>query len=95
MEEKDSNSQSEIKKAAALKYDMEKDDAPKLIAKGKGDIAEKIIETAAEHDIPIQEEQDIIEVLTRLNIGEEIPEKLYEAVAEILSFIYLLEEKEN
>ena len=86
---------SDINKAAALKYDMEKDQAPKIIAKGTGDLAQKIVETAKEHDIPIQQDQDIVEVLTQMNLGEEIPEKLYSAIAEILSFIYQLENTEE
>lgn len=85
------NSQEEIKKAAALKYDIDKDEAPTVIASGKGEIAQKIIETAEKYNIPIKENQDIIDVLVRLNIGEEIPPELYQAVAEILSFIYRLE----
>jgi flagellar biosynthesis protein len=87
----DKNSQEEIKKAAALKYDIEKDEAPTVIASGKGEIARKIIETAEKYNIPIKENQDIIDVLIRLNIGEKIPPELYQAVAEILSFIYRLE----
>ncbi len=81
-----------ILKAAAISYDINKDEAPKIIASGQGTIAEKIIEAAREHDIAIEENQDIIDVLVQLNIGEEIPAELYQAVAEILSFIYHLEE---
>jgi len=83
-------SKEEINKAAALRYDQEKDDAPRIIASGKGELARRIIETARKHDIPLKEEQDIIDILLRLNIGEEIPPELYQAVAEILSFIYNL-----
>ncbi len=79
-------------KAAAISYDIDKDEAPKIIASGQGTIAEKIIEAAQEHDIAIEENQDIIDILVQLNIGEEIPAELYQAVAEILSFIYRLEE---
>ena len=93
MTENKKNNNSQIKKAAALKYDIDRDEAPRVVAKGKGDIASKIVETAKEHDIPIKKDQDIVEVLTHLNIGEEIPEELYQAIAEILSFIYQLEEE--
>ncbi len=86
-----SESKDKFKKVAALKYDMDKDDAPKIVAKGKGKLAEKLLEIAAEHDIPIRENQDIIEILLHLNIGEEIPPELYQVIAEILSFIYQLE----
>ncbi|MFW5985009.1 MAG: EscU/YscU/HrcU family type III secretion system export apparatus switch protein [Halanaerobiaceae bacterium] len=82
-----------IKKAAALKYDHNNDRAPKIVAKGEGQLAEKIIKKAAEEDIPLRENKDIIDVLLKLNIGEEIPRELYQVIAEILSFIYQLEEK--
>jgi len=79
------------KKAAALKYNMEKDNAPKIIASGKGNIAKKILEKAKEEDIHIKENQDLAEILVKMEIGEEIPPELYEVIAEILSFIYNLE----
>lgn len=80
-----------FKKVAALKYDKDKDNAPRIIAKGKGKLAEKLLKVASENDIPIQEDQDIVDILVRLNIGEEIPRELYQVIAEILSFIYQLE----
>ena len=79
------------KKAAALKYNMKKDNAPKIIANGKGDIAKKILEKAKEEDIHIEENQDLAEILVKMEIGEEIPPELYEVIAEVLSFIYNLE----
>ncbi|MFW6022544.1 MAG: EscU/YscU/HrcU family type III secretion system export apparatus switch protein [Bacillota bacterium] len=90
MQEKDENK--EKLKAAALKYDINTDDAPRIIASGQGTIAEKIIEAARENDILIEKNQDIVDILIQLNIGEEIPAELYQAVAEILSFIYRLED---
>lgn len=76
------------KKAAALRYDRERDDAPKVVAKGQGKIAQKIIELALKHDIPIKEDPDLIEVLSSLDIDEEIPSEIYVAVAELLAFVY-------
>lgn len=78
------------KKAVALGYKPDSDNAPKILAAGKGAIAEKIISTAREHGIPLQEDTDMVEVLSKLDINEEIPPDLYQAVAEILSFIYRL-----
>jgi flagellar biosynthesis protein len=77
-----------IKKAVALKYDRETADAPKVIAKGKGKIAQNIIELAQKHDIPIKDDPDLIEVLSSLEIDEEIPSEIYVAVAELLAFVY-------
>lgn len=78
----------QLKKAVALQYDRVKDGAPKVTAKGSGKIADKIIELAKAHNIPIQDDPDLIEVLSSLEINEEIPPEIYVAVAELLAFIY-------
>lgn len=74
--------------AVALEYDGEA--APRVTAKGINDIADKIIEIATEHGIPLQQNDGLIEVLSQMNLGEEIPEKLYRAVAEVIAFAYIL-----
>lgn len=79
-----------LKKAVALKYDREASDAPKVTAKGQGKVAQKIIELAQKHDIPIKDDPDLIEVLSSLEINEEIPPEIYAAVAELLAFVYAL-----
>ena len=79
-------------KAVAIKYKKE-EVAPEIIAKGKGSIARKIIEAAKEHNIPIWEDESLVNLLMKLDIGEFIPTKLYKAVAEILAFVYKMEKK--
>ncbi|WP_188205790.1 EscU/YscU/HrcU family type III secretion system export apparatus switch protein [Alkalibacillus aidingensis] len=81
------------KEAIALKYNEDHHDAPKVIAKGKGLIAEDIINSAGEHDIPVYEDQALVELMSELNINETIPEDLYQAVAEVFAFIYQLDKK--
>lgn len=81
------------KVATALKYDRHKDDVPKLVAKGLGIIAENIIETAEEHDIPIYQDEKLSRQLYNLSLGEEIPPELYEIVAEVLVFIARMDKK--
>ncbi|MCA1927084.1 MAG: EscU/YscU/HrcU family type III secretion system export apparatus switch protein [Calditerrivibrio sp.] len=76
------------KKATALRYDVEKDKAPKVVAKGRGIIAEKILEKAKEYNVTIKEDPDLLEALYKLDISQEIPETLYKAVAEILTEVY-------
>ena len=76
------------KKAVALRYDAEKEAAPRVIGAGSGKLAEKLIELAREHDIPIHEDSDLVEILSRLNLNEEIPPSTYIIVSEILAFIY-------
>ncbi len=78
------------KKAVALKYNKGKDSAPKIVAKGKGYIAEKIIEAARENNVPLYEDKNLSQVLEALDLDTEIPPELYRAVAEVLAFIYKL-----
>ncbi len=79
--------------AVALGYDAGSMDAPKVMAKGKGLVAEQIIEKAKDHDIPIQEDPSLVEVLSQLELNERIPEELYQAVAEVFSFVYHLDKQ--
>ena len=76
------------KKAVALKYDRAKDNAPKVKAKGEGEIAKNIIKIATENDIPIREDADLVELLAKVEVDREIPPNLYKAVAEVFSFLY-------
>ncbi len=78
----------EKRKAAALKYDRGRNRAPVVLAKGEGPIAEKLIEIAKKHKIPIIEDKELAEFLIKLDVGSEIPEELYKAVARILAFVY-------
>ncbi len=79
------------KEAVALSYDVSKDLAPKVVAKGKGEVADNILEKAKEFNIPIQEDPTLVELLGQLEINEKIPEELYQAVAEIFAFIYRID----
>jgi flagellar biosynthesis protein len=74
--------------AIALGYKPETQDAPHVIAKGKGYIAESIIEKAKEKGIPIQEDPSLVTLLSQLEINETIPEELYKVVAEVFAYIY-------
>ncbi len=76
------------KKAVALQYRHQVDRAPKVVAKGQGIIAERIIEIAAEHNIPLKRDPALIEVLSKMELEHEIPPELYRAVAEILAYVY-------
>ena len=83
----------ESKKAVALKYNPSEDVAPKVVAKGRGYIAEKIIAIAMEAGVPLHNDPDLIEVLSAVELGDQIPASLYQAVAEVLAFIYTLNNK--
>lgn len=76
------------KKAAALKYDKDTQNAPHLKAKGSGHVAKNIIQVAQEHDIPIVEDEDLIELLSKVEVDKQIPGNMYKAVAEVFAFLY-------
>lgn len=75
-----------VKQAIALEYNPD-EDAPKVIASGRGILAEKIIEKAKESNVPVHRDDKLADTLSRLEIGEMIPPELYEVVAEILIFV--------
>ena len=77
--------------AVALHYDGK--EAPRVTAKGSGDLAEQIIALAKEHGIPLQEDAALVSLLSKLDLGDEIPQALYTAVAEIIAFAYILKGK--
>ncbi len=80
-------------KAVALKYIPQKDRAPKVTAKGSGFLAQKIIDLAQKHGIPIKEDPALIQILAQLDLNQEIPPAVYIIVAEILVFVYSLNKK--
>jgi flagellar biosynthesis protein len=80
-------------KAVALKYQHAMDNAPRVVATGKGSTAQKIIELAREHGIYIHDDPDLVEVLSQLDLNEEIPPDLYIVVSELLAFVYALNKK--
>ena len=82
-----------VNKAVAIVYDEKEAAAPKVVASGKGVIAEKIIATAKEAGVHIQEDANLVEILAKVPMGEEIPMELYQTVAEILAFVYKVNEK--
>ncbi|AEH45559.1 type III secretion exporter [Thermodesulfatator indicus DSM 15286] len=81
------------KKAVALKYDFNKDQAPKVVAKGEGLLAERILALAKEHGIPVKKDDKLIEALMKLEVHQEIPPDLYEAVAIVLAWAWRLNEQ--
>ena len=81
-----------IKEVVALTYKQNLENAPTVIAKGKGVIAENLIKIAQEHHIPIQEDPSLVALLGQLDINESIPEELYQAVAEVFAFIYRIDQ---
>ncbi|GAB6045821.1 EscU/YscU/HrcU family type III secretion system export apparatus switch protein [Caminibacter profundus] len=80
-------------KAVALKYKAYEDLAPKVIAKGQGEIARKIIKKAQEFDVPIFQNETLVNMLLSVEVDESIPPQMYNAVVEVFVWLYKLEEK--
>lgn len=80
--------------AIALKYDRENDPAPRVVAKGLRLKAERIKEIAKEHGVPVMKNTTLADALYRVDVGQEIPEDLYDAVAEVLNFVWALQQQE-
>ncbi|RYG73887.1 EscU/YscU/HrcU family type III secretion system export apparatus switch protein [Lentibacillus lipolyticus] len=80
-------------KAVALRYDLEREQAPKVTATGKSLVAADIIQKAKENNVPVQEDESLVELLAQLNINETIPEELYQAVAEVFAFVYQIDQQ--
>lgn len=84
----------EKRQAVALQYDQTeaRRGAPRVVAVGEGLLAEKIIELAKEHDIPLYEDVQVVARLAKVSLGSEIPPELYQAIAKIMVFLYQLDE---
>lgn len=76
--------------AVALRYDPEATIVPSVVGKGVGDVAERILALAKENGIPVRNDPDLLELLSGVQIGESIPPELYEVVAEVLTYLYQL-----
>ena len=81
-------------KAVALDFDIESDQAPRVVAKGEGDVALNIIQIAQEQGIEIKEDADLVEILSAIELDEFIPLEAYTAVAEILRYVYAKENRD-
>jgi flagellar biosynthesis protein len=81
------------KKAAALRYDQARDAAPRVVAKGRGKLAEKIVDAAQSNQIPLVQDENLMQMLDLLELDTQIPPELYQAVAEVLAFVYRLNQE--
>lgn len=78
------------KAVVALRYDADSSGAPRVVAKGRGELAEKILALARAHGIPVHEDKDLVELLARCELLDEIPVELYAAVAHVLAYLHAL-----
>lgn len=90
--EKDEKRDDELKQATALKYDLQQDQAPEVVATGSGDIAEEIVRVAEESSVPVYKDPSLAKALGQLELGSLVPPELYKAVAEVLVFVYSVDQ---
>lgn len=81
------------KKAVALKYDAKNNAAPKVVAKGKGHVAENILKAAKSNSVPVYQNKSLVNMLMALEIDKEIPAELYTTVAEVLAYVYRIDKR--
>ncbi len=82
------NKASKNSEVVALKYNSKEEKAPKVVAKGKGYVADKILEIARQHNILVREDPELLQVLSALDLNSEVPPHVYQVVAELLAFVY-------
>lgn len=87
------NKASKFSEAVALKYTPQADSAPKVVAKGRGYIADRILEIARTNNIPVKEDPELLQVLSTLDLQQDIPPHVYQVVAELLAFVYSVNKK--
>jgi len=80
--------------AVALRYDRDQDKVPRIVASGRGAIAERILELAFAHGVKVREDADLVEILAAVDVGQQIPVAAFAAVAEILFYIYRANERQ-
>ena len=79
---------SERQVAVALRYLAGADDAPRVVARGRGELAARILSVAREHGVPVRSDADLVETLAAIEVGRQVPPELYGAIAEILAWVY-------
>jgi len=82
-------------KAIALAFDPDKDSAPRVVAMGQGEVAEKILAIGKEFNIPVKEDKLLTQALSKVDLDQEIPPELYAVVAEVLAFVYRIKEEKE
>ncbi|MBO6303758.1 MAG: EscU/YscU/HrcU family type III secretion system export apparatus switch protein [Selenomonadaceae bacterium] len=79
--------------AVALRYDMERDNAPRVVAKGRGHVAENIMAVAQKNTIPVYQNKTLVNMLMALELDREIPPELYKVIAEVMAYVYRIDKK--
>ena len=83
------------RKAVVLRYNAQKEDSPRVVAKGEAKTAERIISLAKESGVPIKEDRDLVEMLSQIELDSQIPPKLYQAVAEVFVWLHRITDDER
>lgn len=78
--------------AVGLRYDPEREGAPRVVARGRGDVARRILEIAEEHGVLVRHDPDLLQLLAGARLGDEVPQELYAVVAEVIAFLWRVNE---
>lgn len=78
------------RQAIGLRYERDGDSAPRVVAKGRGELAERLLAIAEEHGVPVRRDPDLLQFLTASQVGDEVPEEVYGAVAGLIAFLWRL-----
>ena len=87
----DENKNPVVPEAVALRYDRGREDAPRVVAKGRGFVAQQLLSIAKRHSVPVYQNQTVTQLLMAVELDREIPPELYQAVANVLAYVYRLD----
>ena len=87
----DENKNPAVPEAVALRYDNGREDAPRVVAKGRGFVAQQLLSIAKRHSVPVYQNQTVTQLLMAVELDREIPPELYQAVANVLAYVYRLD----
>ena len=87
----DEEKRNPVPEAVAIRYDRERENAPRVVAKGRGAIAQQLMAIAKKHAVPVYQNQTVTQLLMAVELDREIPPELYQAVANVLAYVYRLD----
>ncbi len=87
----DEEKRNPVPEAVAIRYDRERENAPRVVAKGRGTIAQQLMAIAKKHAVPVYQNQTVTQLLMAVELDREIPPELYQAVANVLAYVYRLD----
>ena len=91
----DKDKRAPLQEAVAIRYDRDRENAPRVVAKGKGFVAEQLLAIARRHAVPVYQNQTVTQLLMAVELDREIPPEMYAVVAEILAYVYRIDKRDK